>query len=399
MFKDFRFTRKSIITITLGIVVISAIFIGLFSISGKDVSPDVSLEFSKNETSSSVIDFESSTSNDDLFSDYSDAFNEMSDSSQIIEPIETIPHGFIRNKYGITYIYGDSGFEQFSYKMTALDRYANSFNHLVSVIPESMRIFNITVPVSSTFVKIPHEIYSADGFYNKSQSTFVSTVESKLNNRVENIPIVELLQEQYNRGENIFFRTDKNWTSLAAFTAYNEFCNKANLIPYTLEEFQKIQVGKFLGSFYTATSSEEMFENPDEFIVYSMIPDVKASVTIYDSGLVIKDKSLCENDVGLDNAYSFYLGMDAERYEIGTTASGGSLLIIGDSSVYPILPYLACHYAKIDFINPMLFETNFSEFFKNHSYDDVLTMCYSTNAINGEYIPKLNILSGVDING
>ncbi len=398
MFKDFRFTRKSVITITLVIIAISAIFIGLFSLNENDVSSDISFEFSKNQSSSLVIDFESSISNDES-SDYSNVFNEISDSSEIIEPIEPIPHGFIRNKFGITYVYGDSGFEQFSYKMTALDRYANSFNHLINVIPETMRVFNITVPVSSTFAKIPHEIYSADGFYNKSQSTFVSTVESKLNNRIVNIPIVELLQEQYNRGESIFFRTDKNWTSLAAFTAYNEFCNKANLIPYTLEEFQKVNVGKFLGSFYNATSSEEMFENPDDFIAYSMIPDVKASVTIYNSGLVFKDKALCENEVGLDNAYSFYLGMDAGRYEIGTTASGGSLLIIGDSSVYPMLPYLACHYTKIDFINPMLFETSFSEFFKNHSYDDVLTMCYSTNAINGEYIPKLNILSGVDING
>ncbi len=391
-FKITDFSKKQIFLVLICALLIVSLLIASFSFNRKpdklqsksDGISDITSWSSSNDT------FESS----DIVND-SQVFNDVSD---VIDNSDTeIYHGFIKNRFGITYVYGDSGFEQFSYKMTALDRYINSFNYIAEIVPARTRLFNITVPVSSTFASIPYEIYTQDGFYNKSQSTFVSTVGAGINQRFTNIPIVEVLKEHYDNGEYVFFRTDRNWTSLAAYYSYVEFCNSANIIPYELEELSKNDVTDYLGSFYNATKVDEMENNPDRLVVYKGPDDIKTSMTVYDSGLVIKSYNLCENSVGIMDAYNYYLGIDAGRYEIGTTANGGSLLVIGDASVHPMLPLLACHYTKIDYINPMEYKGSLSDFIASHSYDDILTMCYSTNAINGDYIPTLNILTGVNI--
>lgn len=73
-------------------------------------------------------------------------------------------------------------------------------------------------------------------------------------------------------------------------------------------------------------------------------------------------------------------------------------MIIGDTSAYPMAPFLAAHYSKIDIINPLKFKGDLKEFLSQRYYDDCICICYSTNAVNGEYIPNLNEIIG-DNNG
>lgn len=324
---------------------------------------------------------------------------DLSSESDEESALDEINHGWVINEYGYTYVYGDSGYEQFNFSNTVLERYANSLNALVECVPNGTRIFNITVPVSSTFASIPRDIYVSDNFYNKSQSAFVSTVSTKLDDRIKNISIVSAMQEHFDSGEYLFYRTDKNWTSVGAYVAYKNFCENAGIVPYTLSNFIQKDVGDYLGSFYKATNAEKMLENPDRVICYATVPAVKTDLTVYDSGIVYTDYSLCENSVTEKNAYDIYLGTVAERYEINTTADGGSLLIIADSSAYPLVPLLASHYRKIDVINPKYFDTNINEFLEKRHYDDIITMCYSTNATSGDYIPAFNTMIGATIDG
>ncbi|MBE6691807.1 MAG: hypothetical protein E7586_00550 [Ruminococcaceae bacterium] len=304
--------------------------------------------------------------------------------------VEELHHDFIHNIYGHTFIYGDSGFEQFNYGENALNRYINGLNALSEYFPENTKVYNITVPISTTYVSIPREIYTQHDFYNKSQGTFVSKVVSGLDPKITNIPIVEKLQERYDNGEYLFFRTDNNWTPLAAYTAYAEFCNAKGLNAYAISGFPKTEQGDFLGRFYFATKDENMKGNPDILSYFSTVPSVSTSLTVYDNGSKYTNYNLCGNKVDVESGYGVFVGIDAGRYEINSTANGGNLLIIGDSSVYPVLPFLASHYSKIDFINPANFDLTVSEFLQNRQYDDVITMCYTTNATAGDYMPAFN---------
>ena len=57
------------------------------------------------------------------------------------------------------------------------------------------------------------------------------------------------------------------------------------------------------------------------------------------------------------------------------------------------------HYSKIDYINPELYGGNLQDFLAVREYDDVLTICYSVNAVSGDYLPALNEIIGEIKNG
>lgn len=338
--------------------------------------------------------------------EYSNVFYESSYESQVLDESaqdgytqdSELFHGWIINEFGYTYVYNASGYEQFNYKSTALKRYANALNCFRNVLPNDIRLFNITVPVSSTFADIPREIYTNDNFYNQSQSAFVNTISSFTVEGIINVPIVDEMESSYDNGDYVYFRTDKNWTSLGAYVAYLKYCEQSGFVPHPLSNHKSTEIGNFLGSFYNATMLPEMSDFPDKFVCYSTLPTVNTTLTVFDNGMQYNNYSLCSNKVGHRNAYDVYVGRNAERYEISTNSSGGSLLIISDSSSFPLIPYFASHYSKIDVIDPRRFRSDLSDHLSNHNYNDCLIICYSTNAISGEFIPKLNVFTGEEIN-
>jgi hypothetical protein len=255
------------------------------------------------------------------------------------------------------------------------------------------------VPVATTFADIPREVYVADNFYNQAQSTFVTTVASQTSERIVHIPIVVELESSYDNGNYVYYKTDKNWTADGAYIAYQKYCETANIKPLPISEFKKNSVQGYLGSFYNATKLNTMKRSPDEFVYYQPSDQIKSSLIIYDKGMVYNNYSVCGNKIDRSAPQYAILGRDAERYEINTTANGGSLLIIGDESVNSFVPFLLSHYRRIDIINPNRFNTSFETFFENRNYDDCLIMCYSTNSISGDYIPTLNSLIGATENG
>ena len=264
--KDFNNFKKISALLITSIVLILVLLLTIFAIATSrkpngDYNTDSTIdnadrnESIDNAVSSDHIDAESS----DIEESKDNSANESSTEESKTD------HGWIINKYGYTYLYKDSGYEQFNYSSKVLERYVNALNSFVNYVPEETSIYNIIVPVSSEFAEIPREVYIEDGFYNKSQSAFVSTVETKLDERIINIPIVNLIKQKYYDNEYVFFRTDKNWTPLAGYYAYCELCKQLNITPYPINRFNKIEAGEFLGRFYLATDSTLMENNPDNF--------------------------------------------------------------------------------------------------------------------------------------
>ncbi len=404
----FKITRRFVFTVTsLAILIFITVFAIITFAANEQSEPFDSQDINGFEESNENIFSDNDLSIHEHSGENSDTVSidisensdehEGSEVSEILDDI--IEHGWIINEYGYTYVYNGCGYEQFNYKNSALQRYVNALNNFVSLLPESTQLFSITVPVSSTFADIPREIYVSDNFYNQAQSTFVSTVSALTDERLTHVSIVDILESSYDKGEYVFYRTDKNWTANGAYLAYRSFCESAKIEPLPISTFSKNTVDGFLGSFYNATKSNAMKNSPDEFIYYAPSRTVKSSLTVYDNGMVYENYSVCGNKVNRYSPQTVFLGREAERFEINTTASGGNLLIIGDESVYPIVPFLTSHYSKIDVINPKRFKKSFQEFLENRSYDDCLLMCYSTNSISGDYIPTLNLLTGVTADG
>ncbi len=388
-------TKRALLLTLASILLIVTVLLTLsFSLGNNKDDANVAETTSKAESlSNSKFDSSiySKPENSDVYSDTNEEPTSSDDTKDSF-------HGWIINNLGYTYIYDGCGYEQFNYKEYALNRYINCLNEIDYIVDDKMQIYNIIVPVSSTFAEIPKDIYVSDNFYSQSQSVFVSTVQSKINSTITNIPIVNILEEKFDNGEYVFFRTDRNWTQLGAYYAYVAFCESTGVEPYPLESFVKKSNYEFLGSFYNATELEELKENCDTICCYGTVSSVGTALTIYDKGKVYNNYRLSDNKVNISNAYDCFLGITAGRYEINTNIGNESLLIIGDSSVHPIIPFLASHYNKIDFIDPKIHNETLLEFIKNRKYNAVLTMCYSTNAVNGDFIPALNEFAGVITN-
>ncbi len=403
-----KITRRTIFTITSAVILFLVLVFTVLSFAIKNEEDTNKTETVDDNITSQPSESVNDFSDNESFFEYSDMdtesladisdiseISEVSDISDLTdEEDDVFEHGWIINEFGYTYVYGDCGYEQFNYKTSALQRYVSSLNNFVKSVPQNTRVFSITVPVSSTFAPIPREIYTADNFYNQAQSTFVSTVSSQTDERVIHIPIVDLMESNYDNGHYVYYRTDKNWTADGAYLAYSAFCEKAGLSVQPIAAFPKHTMSDYLGSFYNATKSESMAENPDVFVYYSPSLNVKSTLTIYDKGSVFDNYSVTAGKINPLYPQFVFLGREAERYEIHTTVSGGSLLLIGDESIYPCIPFLMSHYSRIDVINPQRFQTSFPKFFANRSYDDCLLMCYSTNSISGDYVPTFNYLTG-----
>lgn len=369
---DISDADSSIVDITDSDPSVTVSDVGSEPVSDEDVSDEVSEEIS------------------DVIADVSDEVSE--DVSQDEE--EELFHGWIINRYGYTYVYNDTGLVQFNYKNTAMDRYVNSLNSLAELLPENVNIFNMLAPVHSTFIDIPQEIYVADNFYNASQTAFVSVIEKKLNERIKDIPIIGKLERRYDDGQYIFFRTDNNWTPLAAYYAYCEFCEAKGISAYSRSSFITRSIEGYLGSFYNATGSVQMADNPDAFEYYYPYAGVDCTLVVDDNGIIYTSYRLSGNEVTSANAYNVFLGMDAATYTVTSSAEGGAILVIGDSSVPPIMPFLASHYSTVYYVNPLEYNGNISDYISDKSIDDVLTMCYTTNAVSGDYVPSFNIVTG-----
>lgn len=405
--KKSKITKKTVFTVTSAAVLVFVLIFSILSFVIKDQNEDnminSGVDFSdvSDESAASSMDetsvFDDSSDMSDVFSESSFDISEISDFSDISEisdVIDEITHGWIINEFGYTYVYNGCGYVQFNYKSSALQRYVNTLNNFVATLPENTRVFSITVPVSTTFADIPREIYTADNFYNQAQTTFVSTVSSLTDERIKHIPIVDLLEREYDNGEYVYFRTDKNWTSDGAYIAYAEFCKNAGFTAHPITSFAKSSMDGYLGSFYNATKLNAMASNPDTFTYYLPLRDVRSTLTVYDENRVYENYTVCGNNASIAFPSYVFLGREAERYEIHTTASGGSLILIGDESIYPCVPFLMSHYSRIDVIDPSRFKTSFTEFFENRSYDDCIVMCYSINSISGDFVPTFNYLTG-----
>ncbi|MBO4453250.1 MAG: hypothetical protein J5793_04890 [Clostridia bacterium] len=395
--ESFTAHRKLIVIISASVAVLSAAFI----VTGVLLNSREGPKSASDSESSSVSEEASEVFNDASGVEISDNGNsdipEESDEDSSDEGSESgIFHGWVKNVYGYTYVYGDTGYLQFNYRATASDRYIRSLNVFASSVPTGTRLFNMVVPVSSTFADIPREVYSGDEFYNLSQSRFVANVTAGLDERYVNIDVISAIEELYDCGEYVFFRTDGNWTSEGAYAAYRQFCSATGMNSYSSESFPKIKYEGFLGSFYTATGSLDMADNPDTIVCYAPIPAFSADVTVYDSGQVYSGLNPGRTNV---SGYGVFLGKSgADRYEITSTAEGGRLLIIGDSSSYPIALMLACNYSEVDIVDPQKYGSTFEEYIRYHEYDDILTMSYSVNCVNGDYMPAFIKFIGADSN-
>jgi len=397
----------ALIAVTILAVAVSGLYFGVALGRSALIQSDESLResdaVSSDDYTAPVI---SDISSDMQSAENSAAFSESSatdsetDISHTGMEIREPEHGWVINSYGYTYLYNGCGYRQFSYGTAAFDRYINTVAQFCTRVNGSSRIFNLPAPVSTTFADIPREVYVADNFFNRPQSSFVADIADKLDGKAIIVDIVDDIEKLFDSQRQVYYNTDSNWTPLAAFCAYEAYCAAAGFDALPFSAFGCSEYGKFLGDFYTATKSSSLAENADRFYCLTPPQGITTELNVYASGKMRSGYTLCGNGFSADNPFGVYFGIKAPRYEVISNAEGGkSLLVIGDTSCRPMIPLLAAHYSRIDYIDPAGFGEDLAEFAAKRNYDDILISMYTVNAVSGAEIPAFAQLIGGTENG
>ena len=308
-------------------------------------------------------------------------------------------HGWIINSMGYTYLYHGIGVEQFNYSPATLDRYLSSVKSLADMVPEGTSVYCMPIPtrIGFLYAEISDEVKREDDFFNSRQQSFLDTVEDRLRPEISVVNLYAPFSEAYRVGEELFFRTDKNWTATAAYLAYQQFCSVSGRQPVSLSSYEEKRIEGFLGSFYLATGAEQLRNNADLFRYYRNDHTAACKVTLYSGGVAYKGYGLAGNAVSdASSAYSVYLGTEGAHFRIESPCtSGRKLLVVGDGSAAAMLPFLIENYSEIRYIDIASYGNDFSELFVSDTFHDVLFISYVTNTVKGEYPLYLAAMAGI----
>ncbi len=294
--------------------------------------------------------------------------------------------GWIINNMGYSYIYEDRGLLQFNGTSRTALRYAETLNSLNERL-RADNSFSIIVPTQAEYMNIPVSVMAEDNFFCTSQkeAVFVSADAYK---DIVSIDVTELFGEHAD--EYLYFRTDYNWTSLGAYYAYNAFCDSVGITAVPLSAYEKIEFADYLGWFYTATNNQVLLDNADTLVYYRTEVEYPCYITTTENGH--KTYTLKYTGTNIDGAdgYDIFIGKTRPIYQFETRATGGSLLVIGDSSAHAFLPFLMAHYGEITFLNPSTFT---EESYLVPKTDTVLYIGYATNVYAPEYCKNIDKIS------
>lgn len=342
-------------------------------------STDSSTDGVSSEESSDTASQDTSSEQSDASSDTSS--EESSDTSSD-DGADKLEHGWVVNSLGYTYLYYDRGLEQFTVTTNVRNSYIETINKLKSSLG-SVGFYHMLVPTQVEFMDIPLATIQEDNFYNSLQQSFISTVSEYLSEGITDVNIYDSMKTAFENDDYVYFRTDINWTALAAYKAYCDFASAASFTPQASDIYPQKTYENFLGRFHTATNAQILKDNADTIVYYDVDSVNECDVTMYgSSGSVYTNRRLTYSEVSdTSNGYNVFLGADAARFKITTQQNNGKrILVIGDTSAKPFVAFLTSEYQEIHLVNPQYYKGNIAQFAAENGITDVLVMSYTTNA-------------------
>lgn len=356
-----------IIVFLIALVLVIAILVIRHALSGR--------KSEEPEASSAVSSAASDTAPDSVPESSAESLPaESSDASSAAAPVSRIPEGTPEVYTGMVAI-GDTGYETYSFSTDAANRYITAVKDAADQLPSGAAFYNLIVPTALD-VLLPEDYILAQNISSSDQKEALRYLNDSIAAMAPGVKSVSLFDAlQAHSGEDIFFRTDHNWTQLGAYYAYVEFCKAKGVQPVDLGSLDSRSYEGFLGSFYDVCYSDAMSQNRDTIQAWlpandmSMYLEQANGETIYDWGM-IQDGDL----YAAENKYSLFSG-GSQPYGVVTNhdrSDGSSAILVKDSFGSTLLPFLACHYETVYVVDPRYWSGDISDLAQEREVDDVI---------------------------
>ena len=174
--------------------------------------------------------------------------------------------------------------------------------------------------------------------------------------------------------EPIFYRTDHHWTSLGAYYGYTAIAQAMALECVPLSEYEERIVSRsFYGTAYSASGFS--WVAPDS--ISAFVPEEGVSVTNYPQGAPVEGAMYAEAFLQAKDQYKYFYGGNTPLLTIRTQHTDApSLLILRDSYMDSLSPFLTAHFSEIHILDLRYYKTSLRAYIEEHGIDEIL-ICYN----------------------
>ncbi len=271
-------------------------------------------------------------------------------------------------KRGALYVIGDTALEIFYGNSTVAFDYATVINGFRNSLPQNVCVYNEVIPTHFEF-GLPTKLRETVG---TRQKPYIDTIYENLDSGVISVDGYTPINNHYNNGEYLYFRSDHHWTALGAYYAYTAFAEAAGFTPTPLSDFETGKIDKFLGTFYSSYD-KALSENPD-FVEY-YLPFTPYEMQNYnkDGSSMGAGKVIYENISSVSNGYLAFTGGDKPLSVIKTSnETGRSIIVFKESYGNAFIPFLLAHFDTIYVADIRSFPFETLSFIEDKGITDVL---------------------------
>jgi hypothetical protein len=200
------------------------------------------------------------------------------------------------------------------------------------------------------------------------------------NSGAVNIDILGAMDKH--KDEYIYYRTDHHWTSLGAYYGYEAIMQSMGISPTPLSSFAPKTVSNdFYGTVYSKSGIS--WVKPDTIDIYAE-QQSSTEVTNYSADETVKGSMYDSSYLSKKDKYSMFMGGNTPLVTVKTqNTDAPSLLIIRDSYMDSLTPYLQNNFSEIHIMDLRYYKTQLmnstiSDYIKKNNIDEVL-ICYSVN--------------------
>lgn len=274
--------------------------------------------------------------------------------------------GQVGVKKGAVFIYKNRGFELFSGGASMGKLYAETINRYNRLKIPGLKIYNLVIPNGFEF-----EVTERYKNLVKPASEAINAIFAAEDPEIIKVNPVDEIRKH--RTEYLYFHSDHHWTSLGAYYAYRAFCEKAGLVPVSLDTIPSKVKPNFLGFFYRLTRSSVLKNNPDS-VRYYLFPD---SINFFIGGSKSisywAPSKMYAEQVSGDNSYSVFLQGDLPLCKMETQHKNGrKIAVVKESYGNAFAPWLINNYEKVIVVDSRYYSGDFIGLLKAEGINELL---------------------------
>ncbi len=263
----------------------------------------------------------------------------------------------------------------FKFNKESFDYYAEILNKYSEALGSGVKIYSMIPPTNGEFLQLKKYKGITD-----SQNDALDYLKSKLNDSISTVDVFDALNKH--KDEYIYFRTDHHWTALGAYYGYSAFMNVRGEEALSLDQYEEINLGDFLGSSYTKTLDKSLEKNPDNIVAYKPLTNHEFTVYKGNEGTKADIIDLKYSDDISKKYLAFISSGGATWSKVKTNINNGKkIMVVKDSFGNMLVPFLVPNYEEIyvvdsRFYNMNLTGKNIVEFVKDNGINEVIFCIY-----------------------